>query len=138
MIIERSLLIVNCRDLRKILPSVAPFSLTMNLDQIKEIVKTYEKHDWVLRKILLSRESEESFVQSLKSTFQSAEYRPFEISAAWFSRPSKNASEAWELRLLSENPFALFETFPSDCEVDKRETKLKEMETRLADLSSKA
>ena len=51
--------------------------------------------------------------------------------ALWFSRPSHNDREAWELRLLAQTQYALFETFEADeTEEDRDEVKL-EMEARL-------
>lgn len=53
------------------------------------------------------------------------------FDALWFSRPSHNDREAWELRLLAQTQYALFETFEADeTEEDRDDVKL-EMEARL-------
>ncbi len=59
------------------------------------------------------------------------------IDALWFSRPSYEQREAWELRLLAENPFALFETFEQDETEEQREEMRREMEARLRDYISR-
>ena len=53
------------------------------------------------------------------------------FDALWFSRPSHQNREAWELRLLAENQYALFETFEADEPEDAREEVRLEMEARL-------
>lgn len=53
------------------------------------------------------------------------------IDALWFSRPSHSGREAWELRALSENPYALFETFEADETSEDRDEMLLEMENRM-------
>ena len=51
--------------------------------------------------------------------------------------PSYEQREAWELRLLAENPFALFETFEVDETEEQREEVRREMEARLREYSEK-
>ncbi len=82
---------------------------------INDIVGTYQKHGWQLRRVLLRGE----------------------VDGMWFSRPSHDQREAWELRLLAENPFALFETFEKDETEDQREEVRREMEARLRDYVKK-
>ena len=48
-------------------------------------------------------------------------------------RPSHQQREAWELRLLSETQYALFETFEADETEEQREEMRQEMEARLRD-----
>lgn len=59
------------------------------------------------------------------------------VDALWFSRPSHGAREAWELRLIAENPYALFETFEKDESEEQREGMRREMEARLRDYLTK-
>jgi hypothetical protein len=49
----------------------------------------------------------------------------------WFSRPSHEKREAWELRLISEQAYALFEVFEADESEEDREGARKEMENRM-------
>jgi len=55
------------------------------------------------------------------------------FDALWFSRPSHNNREAWELRLLAQTQYALFETFEADETEEDREDVKSEMEARLRD-----
>lgn len=64
-------------------------------------------------------------------SFESVTVEPATVDALWFSRPSNNQREAWELRLLAESPFALFETFEPDETEDEREEMRREMEARM-------
>ena len=62
--------------------------------------------------------------------------RDAEVDALWFSRPSHNNREAWELRLLAQTPYALFETFePEETEEERDEVK-QEMEARLREYAA--
>jgi len=54
-----------------------------------------------------------------------------EFDALWFSRPSHNGREAWELRLLAQTQYALFETFEADETEEEREDLRLEMEARM-------
>jgi hypothetical protein len=109
-------------------------------DLVKEIVNTYQKHGWELRRALLRPETSAALTAELASDSFSLDGIRVDESAAdglWFSRPSHEKREAWELRLLAENPFALFETFESDETEEQREEVRREMEARLRDYASK-
>jgi hypothetical protein len=47
------------------------------------------------------------------------------------------AMPCWEMRSVSQNPFALFETFGSDVPEEERERRLREMEKRLKEKTEK-
>ena len=103
-------------------------------DLIRETVSTYQKHGWQLRRLLLRPET--SVQLNVEPGFDSlplgaAEVKEALMDALWFSRPSQERREAWELRLLAENPFALFETFEEDETEEQREEMRWEMEARL-------
>ncbi len=105
------------------------------LERLTEIVGTYEKHGWHLRRILLAPVTE-----SLPA-YQAPEGVEVEIStfdAVWFSRPSSEQREAWELRLIAETPYALFETFESDETEEQREELRREMEARMREQVTKS
>lgn len=55
------------------------------------------------------------------------------VDAIWFTRPSHAGREAWELRLIDDTPYALFETFEKDCDEELREEMLRDMQVRLAE-----
>ena len=101
-------------------------------DLIKEILATYEKHGWQLRRALV-RPQTKAELASEYSSFTGAQVEEAEVDGLWFSRPSYEGREAWELRLLAENPFALFETFEKDETEEQREEMRREMEVRLRD-----
>jgi len=96
---------------------------------VNEIVAMYESHGWILRRVLLRPESKAGVAQ-IKS-LDSAEARDADFDALWFSRPSHQKREAWELRLISEQPYALFEAFETDESEDDREEARREMENQM-------
>jgi hypothetical protein len=109
-------------------------------DLIKEIVGTYKKHGWQLRRLLLSPETHAELDADLALDSQRLDGVSVEdglVDGLWFSRPSYEEREAWELRLLAENPFALFETFEKDETEEQREEMRREMEARLRDYVNK-
>lgn len=107
---------------------------------IQEIGDTYRKHGWRLRRVLLRPETHAELQAESALTAVLLDGVPVEESAVdglWFSRPSHEEREAWELRLLAENPFALFETFEKDETEEQREEMRREMEARLRDYVNK-
>jgi hypothetical protein len=99
---------------------------------MKEIVNTYRKHGWQWRRVLVRPETKDD----LNLAFEANELGKIQIEdgdvdALWFSRTSHAEREAWELRLLAETPFALFETFEKDETGEQREEMRREMEARL-------
>lgn len=107
-------------------------------DLIKEIVGTYSKHGWVLRRALLRPETRaELQAETELPPLNLATLEEATVDGLWFSRPSHEGREAWELRLLAENPFALFETFEQDETEEQREELRREMEARLREYVNK-
>jgi len=102
---------------------------TRNL--IDQITATYKKHGWQLQQVLLKPKTSAELSGGLVSIFGEVEVRESAIDALWFSRPSHNSGEAWELRLVAETPYALFERFASDDSAEKRAATLQDMEDRL-------
>ena len=99
--------------------------------QIQEILAQYNRYGWNLRRVLLSDRTNESLESSLSRLFGETQIISFEIDALWFSRASEKNGEAWELRRLSDVPFALLEIFdPEDDETVREETRF-EMQERL-------
>ena len=103
--------------------------------EVKEILAQYERHGWSLRRVLLSAENERNLPAAL---FGQTEVVSSNLDALWFSRASSEGREAWELRHLSNTPFALVEVFEADDEEDVREEARCEMQTRLAEQASKS
>jgi hypothetical protein len=104
----------------------------ISAQQIHEIIAQYQKHGWILRRVLLSDALRVRTYNELVdlSAEGAVEFVSSEIDAAWFSRPSRGA-EAWELRRLAETPFALFEIFGEDDPEEAREKTRQAMENKL-------
>ena len=67
--------------------------------------------------------------------FSNAAIIDSDFDALWFARPSHADREAWELRLMAEQQYALFEAFEADeSEEDRDEARL-EMENRMRDFT---
>jgi len=99
----------------------------MNVDMAKQIVAMYEKHGWILRRVLVGSGG----VSELAGVFPEAVIAEGEIDALWFSRASHGGREAWELRLVAEQPYALFEAFETDEGEEDREDARREMENKM-------
>ena len=105
-------------------------------EQIKEILATYKKHGWQLRRVLLTPKTRTEIED--ESWAGDAPIQVREFDALWFSRGSQRNREAWELRLIATTQYALFETFEADEPEDAREEVRKEMEARMAERVSGA
>lgn len=107
----------------------------MNTDGlIKEITGLYQKHGWQMRAILLRPDTRAAVDPG---AVDPAMVRDAEVDAIWFSRPSHAGRDAWELRLISDQPYALFETFEADETEEQRDEMRHELEARLRDYVSK-
>ncbi len=105
------------------------------LDRFIETIAAYRRHGWQLRRVLMRGEplqAQAGFADALEGI------APEEatVDALWFSRPSYEGREAWELRLVGETPYALFETFEADEDEEAREELRREMESRLRDYAA--
>jgi len=101
-------------------------------DLPKQIIGLYESHGWALRRALLTSETRAATGDSL---FNNAAIVDSDFDALWFARPSHAGREAWELRLLAEQQYALFEAFEADeSEEDRDEARL-EMENKMRDFA---
>lgn len=99
---------------------------------LHEIIATYQQHGWQLRRVLLRSETRAALAAQ-QEAFGNASIHDSEFDALWFSRPSHANREAWELRLIAEQPYALFEAFERDeTEEDREEARL-EMENKMRD-----
>lgn len=105
--------------------------------QFREIIATYRKFDWTLKRVLLSASSARELGESRATLFGSAEIvESAPLDALWFARPSPPHREAWELRFVGATQFALFETFEQDEPQEEREELRREMEAQLIDRMS--
>ena len=96
---------------------------------IAETISTYNKYGWILRRVLLSAATEAKLGNSKNPLFGEAAITKSEIDAAWFSRPPREGSVAWEIRYLGETPFALLANI--DENDPAFESSLREVESRL-------
>jgi hypothetical protein len=103
------------------------------LERIGEIINAYVRHEWRLARVLLAAETRAQLTKTESLLFEDAAVREASFDALWFSRPSHEGREAWELRLVSETPYALFETFEMDEAEEDREEVRREMEARMAE-----
>jgi hypothetical protein len=106
-------------------------------DLIKEILATYRKHGWQLRRLLLIPETRAEVISDNELTFAGATVDDGRVDALWFSRPSSGNREAWELRLIAQTPYALFETFAADGPEEAHEQVRQEMEARMSDFTTR-
>ena len=103
-----------------------------SVDLFMELVATYRKHGWQLRSALL----QPATLAVLGELVNKVPVKEASFDALWFSRPSHNNREAWELRLLAQTQYALFEAFePNETDEEREDVKL-EMEARLRDYIS--
>ena len=98
------------------------------VDLAKQIIALYERHGWTLRRALLTSETRAA---SGDSIFNNAAILDSDFDALWFARSSHAGREAWELRLLAEQQYALFEAFEADETEEDREEARREMENRM-------
>ena len=104
-----------------------------SVDLFMELVATYRKHGWELRTALLRPATLAVLGREGANLLDKLPVTEAGFDALWFSRPSHNNREAWELRLLGQTPYALFETFEVDeTEEERNDVKL-EMEARMRD-----
>jgi hypothetical protein len=107
------------------------------LERFSETLNNYRRHGWQLRRVLLRPESRAEVGASAANIFENAEVQDFSVDALWFSRVSHAGREAWELRLVAETPYALFETFEADEVEEEREEVRQEMEARLREYAAR-
>jgi len=98
------------------------------LELINEIIATYRSHGWNLRRVLLRPATCAEINQQERELLKDARFVDAEFDALWFARPSHQGREAWELRLLAAQPYAMFEAFEPDETEEEREEARREME----------
>lgn len=116
------------------------------LERAGQIAALYLKHGWQLRRALMRNDTLSLFASASgantpgETTSQNlVGVTPTEsdVDALWFSRPSQAGREAWELRLVSDAPYALLEIFEPDEAEEDREDVRREMEARLRDYAGR-
>ena len=103
----------------------------MSPELFKEIIANYQRHGWELRRVLIKPATRADLNQQASEIFSTASLVDAEVDALWFARPSHAGREAWELRLVAEQPYALFEAFEADETEEQREEARIEMENKM-------
>jgi hypothetical protein len=103
----------------------------MALELFTEIIATYQRHGWQLRRVLLRSATRACLNATAEGLFKEASLIAAEFDALWFSRPSHAGREAWELRHVATQPYALFEAFEADEDEELREDARREMENQM-------
>jgi len=110
------------------------------LKKFEEVVATYRRHGWRLARVLMSEAALAEWGAAPggagSGLFEGVAPAASEVDALWFARPSQGGREAWELRLVAEPPYALFELFEPDEEEEEREDVRREMEARLREYAA--
>jgi hypothetical protein len=92
-----------------------------------------------LKRVLVQPETRDAVMgPEADALFEDATVEEAPIDALWFVRPSHMGREAWELRLVAEINYALFETFEADEREEDRKEVRREMEARLGDYAARA
>ena len=102
------------------------------VEEIGEIIATYAKHGWKLRRVLLSSRLRMELRDRSAELFAGAEIRDSGVDGSWFSRRSRGDAEAWELRRFGGTPFALFRNIPDETPEGEFESILADAEEELA------
>ncbi len=116
------------------------------LQRFRETLALYRKHGWRLERVLMTSETLAELASEGGAAnpatgagdFEGAAAQEAEVDALWFARASAGGREAWELRLIAESPYALFELFEADEAEEEREDVRREMEARLRDYAQPA
>jgi hypothetical protein len=108
------------------------------MKKFDEALATYKKHGWRLVRVLARPETLEGMRAGNDdaATYEGAPVNESDVDAMWFTRASQGGREAWELRLIAEPPYALFELFEPDEEEEDREDVRREMEARLREYTA--
>ena len=104
----------------------------MNLiEPTLDIIAMYQRHGWELRRVLLRPATRADLAAQADKLLKGVQLIDSDFDALWFSRPSHAGREAWELRLVATQSYALFEAFEADETEEDREPARREMENRM-------
>src|ERR1051325_8282333 len=110
------------------------------LKKFQEILAQYRRHGWRLPPGLArpgaTAEMRGEADADAALVFEGAAADESDVDAMWFTRPSAEGREAWELRLVGDTPYALFELFEPDEAEEERADVRREMEARLRDYAA--
>lgn len=101
--------------------------------EITSIIDQYARHEWVVRRVMLSPASVAALGADLASLYANIEIIESANEGIWFSRRTLPDREAWELRRLSGSPFALVAVLEDSFSNEEREDILSSIEHRMFD-----
>jgi hypothetical protein len=106
-------------------------ALQVTPELFKEIIANYQRHGWELKRVLMKPATFARLKDQTAELFNEAKLIESEFDGLWFARLSQAGREAWELRLVAEQPYALFEAFEADETEEEREEARLEMENKM-------
>ena len=109
----------------------------MTPELFEEIIATYQRHGWELRRVLLRTATRADLNKQADKLFGNATLVDAEFDALWFARPSHAGRDAWELRLAAGQRYALFEAFEADETEEEREEARLEMENKMREYAAR-
>lgn len=108
------------------------------LGRFRETLATYRRYGWRLARVLMRADTLAELLREAgeaggpgPAEFEGVEVREAPFDALWFARAAQGGREAWELRLVAEPPYALFEMFEPDEAEEEREDVRREMQARV-------
>ena len=101
--------------------------------KFEEVLALYTRHGWRPVRVLARPET---LAELAGASLGGVAPEESDVDAVWFSRPSQGGREAWELRLVGDTPYALFELFEADEAEEDRADVRREMEARLRDYAA--
>lgn len=110
----------------------------MMAELVRDILGIYRKHGWTAERLLLSEAGAETLGDLRAELFAEVEVIPAEFDAVWFGRPSKKGKKALELRLISAEPFAVFDLVDEDADENEVQAVIERMEKKAAERASNA
>lgn len=101
----------------------------MDQKSVEEIIRQYERNGWGLRRVLITpaRSGEFSSLSALGVPVNAAA----ELDALWFSRARADGRVAWEIRHLSDLPYAIVEVLDGMIDDDNLEKALSSAEQKM-------
>ena len=108
----------------------------IDVDTIVNLADQYAKHEWTLRRVLLTDSSFGGLSDVVSAQYPAVDVSLHEIDALWFSRKNRD-SETWELRRLGSPPYALVEVIDDAVSPEDRENRLAFLEHEMADQSDR-
>ncbi|MCA1616128.1 MAG: hypothetical protein LC800_18920 [Acidobacteria bacterium] len=106
------------------------------LGKFRDALALYRRHGWRLARALMTTATlaelrGEQPGAGVELRFEGVAPQESGLDAMWLSRASAGGREAWELRLVADTPYALFELFEPDEPEEDREDVRREMEARM-------